>query len=103
VKRELRPRATEGLTVAVVTVTDLTAAIVLGFEPRPFREFLVRERVPHARVGRHVVARIEHVLVALDRLAARREEPAVAATSEADDEPTADKILARIGRVRGAR
>jgi hypothetical protein len=45
--RPLRPRATAAIPVAPVTCSDLTAPVLFGFEPRPFREFLRVEGVPH--------------------------------------------------------
>jgi hypothetical protein len=79
--------------VAPVTVSDLTAPAVLGLEPRSYRELLMREAVPHARLGHRVVARVEDVLEALDRIAGRG--------GEAVAEPSGtDRILARIGRTR---
>jgi hypothetical protein len=100
--RSMRPRATASLSILPQIVSDLTAPALVGLEPRPFRAFLRTERVPHALVGRRVVARLEHVLAAIDRLASP--EPSPPTTEALDDaEPTADQILARIGRVRGRR
>jgi hypothetical protein len=65
VKRALKPRATSTLSVAAVTVTDRTCAHVLGLEPRCFRSLVSSRKVPHAVVGRRIVARIDDVLAAL--------------------------------------
>ncbi len=110
-KRNLRPRSTASIAIAPATVTDLTSAIVLGLEARPYRELLAREHVPHARIGKRVIARVEDVLAALDRVAARqqdepkdepKDEPSVSETPGAgsDDGPGVDGLLARIGRRR---
>jgi hypothetical protein len=105
----MRPRATASLAIVPATVTDRSAPAVLGLEERAYRELVARERVPHALVGRRVVARVEDVLAALDRIARRQAGSEVA---DQDSEPApsgrttgADRILARIGRVRsgGAR
>lgn len=103
-KRELRARATSTLSIAPATVTDLNAPMVLGLEPRCFREFLAREKVAHARIGHRVVARLEHVLAAFDRIASDSTDSAAPeASAQGEEEPNADAILARIGRVRGGR
>lgn len=98
--RQLRPRATDGLAVAPVTVTDRTCAAVLGLEPRVFRAWLMAANVPHAHIGRRVVARVDDVLAAL------RNAPAPTAAPEADDEDavptTADDVLAALGMRRSA-
>lgn len=100
-RRALRPRRTAALAVAPVTVTDLTCAVVLGFEARPFREFLSRERVAHTRLGRHVVARVEDVLEALDRLRVEQGEPQRAGADDqehdADEPRSVADVLRRIG------
>lgn len=100
-RRHLRPRTTSALIAAAATVSDLTAPLIVGLDGRPYRELLDRENVPHAHIGKRVVARLEHVLEAIDRIAARTEH---AKPLEATPEParTADDVLARIGRVRRA-
>ncbi len=94
-RRPIRARATEALAAMPALVSDLTAPLLVGIEPRHFREFLSRERVPHARVGHRVIARMEHVVAAIDRLAA------LTAAPRADDggerAETADEILAELG------
>lgn len=103
-RRPLRPTATSALAVAPVTCTDRTAPIVFGLEPRVFRGLLARQQVPHARLGKRVIARVEDVLAAIDRLASKgaADDGNEAAPAE-DVEPTADAILARIGRSRAVR
>lgn len=98
-RRNLRPRATGALIAAVATVSDLTAPLVVGLDGRPYRELLDRENVPHAHIGKRVIARLEHVLEAIDRIAARTDH---AKSLESTPQParTADDVLARIGRVR---
>jgi hypothetical protein len=105
VSRSLRPRVTSALAVAPATVTDLTSPVVLGLEPRCFRELLAREKIAHARIGRRVVARLEAVLAAVDRLSSEGASapPGGSAPDTLDEEPSADQILARIGRIRGSR
>ena len=99
--RPIRARVTASIAIAPVIVSDLTSAQVVGLEPRQFREFLRRANVPYAVAGRRVLARIEHVVAAIDRLAAR--EPIAETDAETSDvEPNADEILARIGRRRTA-
>jgi hypothetical protein len=101
VRRALRPKATASLAVVPLTVSDLTAAAMVGLAPRPFREFLRAERVRHARVGRRVVARVEDVLGALDRVANRQADDEL--VEAANTQPDAGAaLLARIGRVRSA-
>jgi hypothetical protein len=67
--RPLRPRATAALSVCPATATDLSAHAVFGLEARTYRALLAAEHIPHARIGRRVVARVEDVLSALDRIA----------------------------------
>jgi hypothetical protein len=98
--RPLRPRATAAVSVAPPLVSDLTAPQLVGLDARPFRDFLRAERIPHAVLGRRVVARLEHVLAAVDRLAATGEAAPLDNAERGDAEPTADAILARIGRRR---
>jgi hypothetical protein len=100
VKRELRPRATAALPVAPVTCSDLTAPIIFGFEPRQYREFLRAEQIPHAIVGQRVLARVEHVLAAIDRLAAKDVSPSRVLEEDDVVEPSSAALLAMIGRVR---
>jgi len=105
--RALRPRATAALAVAPATVTDRTAPLVLGLEPRAFRELVIDHHVRHARVGRgvgrRIIARLEDVLAVLDRLA---DDAAPAEDAPAPEEPSAtssdgvDGVLAMIGRRR---
>jgi hypothetical protein len=101
--RNLRPRATAALPVQPLTVSDRTAPALVGLEPRAFRELLEREHVPHAKIGRRVVARVACVLEAVDRLslgAPSAVESASAVGEDATEEPSADQILARLGRRR---
>ncbi|HEV3189112.1 MAG TPA: hypothetical protein VGY54_01375 [Polyangiaceae bacterium] len=100
--RALRPLATGALAVLPVTVTDQSAPAIVGLEARQFREFLRAERVRHARLGKRVIARVDDVLEALDRVAGRQasgNEPHVERRIE-DAEPSADAILARLGYAR---
>jgi hypothetical protein len=96
--RPTRTRATSGLAVAPVTVTDRTAPLVLGLEPRAYRELVTRWRVPHARIGRRVVARVEDVLAAFDRVSRERDD--AGSTGDPADFETADDLLRLLGRAR---
>jgi hypothetical protein len=69
-------------------------------EPRVFRELVAREKIPHTRLGKRVVARVEDVLAALDRLAVAPAPDTAAADPDVDDndEPAdVDALLARVG------
>jgi hypothetical protein len=98
-RRRLSPRATDALAVVPITVTDRTCALVLGLEPRVYRALVVRERIPHARLGRRMVARIEDILAVFDRLAHGTTSPDLPEdqTSQPD---TADAVLAILGKER---
>ena len=104
--RALRPRATSSLAVSPLAVTDRTCAAVLGIEPRVFRELLVRESVSHARLGRRVVARVEDVLAALDRLAVAPGDefgtrvPKADGVEDDDVPDTVDGVLRKLGKER---
>ena len=97
-KRNLKPRATESLVVAPATVTDRSAPAVLGLDPRDFRVFVLRHRIPHVREGHRTVARVADVLEAIGRggsaaeagLEAREED-----LEERTDGP--DGVLRRVG------
>lgn len=54
--------------VVAVVVSDATSLAVVGLTPRQFRAFLREQSVPHAKVGRRTVARVDRVLEAIDRL-----------------------------------
>jgi ligand-binding sensor domain-containing protein len=100
--RALRPRATSAIAVAPVTVTDLTAPIIFGLEPRQFRDLVRLENIEHARVGQRVVVRVDDVLEALARITARQKVRGDDDThiEQTSVESPADALLARIGRVR---
>ena len=99
-KRKLAPKATDALNVTPATVSDRTCAAILGLEPRVFRDLLVREGIQHAKIGRRVVARLEHVLAEIDRLATQATDATSAPVDDEQDE--ADNILAMLGRKRSA-
>ncbi len=92
--RSTRARPTASLAVAPATVTDRTAPLVLG----AYREFVTRLAVPHARIGRRIVARVDDVLAAFDRIARDVDDTEPATASEAFE--TADDVLRRLGRTR---
>ena len=100
--RPLKPRASAALLIAPLAISDLTAPAQIGLEARPFREFLVREGVPHARIGQRVIARREDVLAAIDRLA-EREQTATEESSgpeEEEGEDGVEGVLRLVGRTR---
>jgi hypothetical protein len=98
--RPLRPKATDRLSITPALVTDRSCAVVLGLEPREYRELVTRENVPHARRGQRTICRVEDVLVAIDRLSSVSTDTP---TDDAADEGLGvDGILARIGRQRTA-
>ncbi len=51
-----------------VTFTDANAPIVVGLSPRQLRTFVREHRVPHARVGRRILVRVDRFLEAVDLL-----------------------------------
>jgi hypothetical protein len=96
-KRPLRAKTTASLSVAPVIVSDESAAVVVGLEPRQFREFVVRHQIPHARDGRRLLVRVDSLLAAMERI----ESSAPAPAPEGEVE-SADDILRRLGRKRVA-
>ena len=97
-RREIKLRVTASLSVAPAIVSDLTSPQVVGLEPRQFRDFLRTAGVPHATVGRRVLARVEDVVAAIERLSSRG---SIEQSGESSaDEPSADELLARVGRRR---
>jgi hypothetical protein len=103
--RALRPRATSAIAIAPATASDLTAPVVFGLESWQYRELLRSEGIEHARVGKRVIARVDDVVEALARIAARQRTvpPPESRVEVSDDEPTADALLARMGRSRTRR
>jgi hypothetical protein len=81
-------------------VTDRTAPIVLGLEPRTFRDLVTRHQIRHTRIGRRVVARVEDVLAMLDRLASEDGAPDEMPGTATSSLSGVDGVLARIGRQR---
>jgi hypothetical protein len=101
--RPLRRRSTDSLAIAPATVSDRTAPLVLGLEPRVYRDLVARLRIRHARLGRRVIARVEDVLAALDRIAEAHDAMPEASPEPVGDEPepeTVDQVLRRQGRRR---
>jgi hypothetical protein len=104
VKRAIKPRATEALSVSPIFVSDLTAAAVVGLEARAFRELIADLAVPHLRRGHRIIVDAE-VLRAAIGAAARSEGGPVEreAPSEAAEGPapvSGARLLARLGRER---
>lgn len=104
VPRPVRARVTSGLAVFPALVSDLTAAAVVGLEPRQFREWLRIAGIPHVVVGHRAIARVEAVLEAVERLSTAPVGLADKACEESgsDSEPTVDQLLAQVGRRRAA-
>lgn len=101
-KRALRPRHTAALVVSPIVVSDLSAAAVVGLEPRQFRELVRAKAIPHTLSGQRMLVRAEDLLAALDVAPAAAEPlseaPAVDDHDLDDDEPKdADEVLRRIG------
>jgi hypothetical protein len=96
VKRALRPRATEALTVAPLLISDRNCAHVMGIDPRDLRE-KIAPHVRHARLGNRIVFRVEDVLAFIAQLSEPR---AGDERTVSDDLGGADGVLARIGRKR---
>jgi len=62
-------RAAVGMgAIPVVLVSDATALPAVGLSPRQFKAFVREHAVPHAKVGRRTVARLDRILEAIDRL-----------------------------------
>src|SRR5258708_13158381 len=62
-------RTTASIAVAPATVTDRTAHLVLGLEPRGFRALVSSHGIRHVRVGRRLLVRVDDILDALDTMA----------------------------------
>jgi hypothetical protein len=54
--------------IPVVLVSDATSLAALGLSARQFKRFVREHAVPHAKVGRRTVARLDRILEAIDRL-----------------------------------
>ena len=54
--------------VAAAVVSDATSLAAVGLTPRQFKAFVREHAVPHAKVGRRTVARLDRILEAIDRL-----------------------------------
>ena len=51
-----------------VVVSDATSLAVVGLTPRQFRAFVREHRIPHAKIGRRTLVRIDRLLETIDRL-----------------------------------
>jgi hypothetical protein len=100
VTRALKPRATDALALQPACVSDRTAPAVLGLEPRTFREWVAREGIPAARIGKRVVVRLQDALAALDRASGRAEGSPSPAPEETADADGVDRVLRLVGRTR---
>jgi len=98
VTRALKPRATSALTLQPEYVSHRTAPLVLGLEPRAFREWVAREHIPAVRIGKRLLVRLQDALAVLDRASGRD------ASQPAPEEPASaggvDRVLALVGRSR---
>jgi PHD/YefM family antitoxin component YafN of YafNO toxin-antitoxin module len=106
VKRPLRPRATEVLSVAPVAITDRNAPATVGLEAREFRQLVRDLGIAHLRRGQRIIVVADLFRAAISdaaRSSGNEESESDGATNapESGDEPvTADRLLARLGRVR---
>jgi len=107
--RALRPRVTDSVGIAPLYVSDLTAPIAVGLEPRQFRAFVAESGVPHVKRGHRILVATEKLRAALERAeqtsdAASANSGTVEPSTTAGDESnlTADELLARLGRRRVA-
>jgi hypothetical protein len=71
-RRELRVHATARLEAAAPLVTDLTAPLLVGLEGWQFRQLLRDKSIPHARVGKRVIAELADVVTAVRELGKRQ-------------------------------
>lgn len=58
-----------------VVVSDLTALPIVGLTGRQFRAWVRDASIPHAKVGRRTLARLDDVLAAIDRSSGRGAAP----------------------------
>lgn len=100
-KRVLRARKTDALAVMPATATDLSAPAVFGLEAEPFRATVRKLGCRHVIVGKRMIVTVADFVDALER-AATAEQPVDRDHQVSDGEPTADQLLARIGRSRTA-
>lgn len=91
-RRALRPRATDGIAVTPVLVSDRTCAALVGLEPRAFRAFVLDHHIQHQRAGKRLIVRAKD----LEDAIAQRDDGPVDARAIADPEPTRSEILARV-------
>jgi hypothetical protein len=83
--RALRPRATDGIAVTPVLVSDRTAPHLCGIEARVFRALVAQLGIPSARIGRRLLVRASDLAEAIGQR-----------DHVADTEPTRSEILARV-------
>jgi hypothetical protein len=60
--------ARAAVVLAAVVISDATSLAALGLTGRQFKAFVREHAIPHAKVGRRTVARLDRVLEAIDRL-----------------------------------
>ena len=82
--RDARPEVT-------LVITDATAPRLLGMSARAFREAVVREGVPHARLGKRVVVHVDD-LRALARAEAKDDSAPIVREAT-----TAEEMLEELG------
>ena len=63
------PRADDTTPVAAAYVTQRNSLAVLGLVSRAFREAVHKYRIPHTRLGKQVLVRIEDWHAAMSRIA----------------------------------
>lgn len=62
--------------IAPIAVSQDTCLAALGIEPRRYLALLHERAIPHVKLGKLRIARVEHMLAALER------EPAATAANE---------------------
>ena len=99
-RRSLKPRAP--IAVSPVCITTENSLQVAGLPPRKLREALaMHPEIPRSRLGQTLLVSAEAFGQLLERLRVGGAEAPVT-TGEDDAEPTADELLARLGRRRTA-
>jgi hypothetical protein len=82
--------------IAPVLVSDATSFAIVGLTPRQFRAFVREHGVPHAKIGRRTVVRLDRLLEVHDRLSGAEPRRPSAAWDE-------DTIVAMAARPRARR
>lgn len=92
--RALRPRATDGISVAAIFVSDRTAPSLCGLESRVFRALVAKLGIPSIRIGKRLLVRAADLEGAIGSAEAAQSDPVVEARG-----PSREEILRRVGAV----